>query len=287
MFKNIIILLLFISISLLAKDTLIVKYPLTSTNSDRDSYQLDLIKFLLEKSQKPYIIKPSKEIYTQAKIIRELKSGEEINIYWMGTSPQLEEEFATLRYPIYRGLLGHRVFIINKNDQKIFNNITTLGELQKFKGAQGIGWSDIAILEASGLEQHSTKYENIFKMIHRGGRVSYFSRGLNEAFSEVKHRKNQLKNITVEKNIVLVYPFAMFLFVTPQNKKLYNGLQKGFELSYKDGSFVKFFYNHPKIKQSIKESNLNQRTRIEIPNPFLTPKTADIDSDFWHGKFTR
>lgn len=123
-------------------------------------------------------------------------------------------------------------------------------------------------------------------MINRGGRISYFSRGLNEAFSEVQTRENILKNITVEKNIVLVYPFAMFLFVSPKEKKLSEYLTKGFELAYKDGSFTKFFYNHPKIKKSIEDSNLEKRTRIEIANPFLTPQTAEIAKKFWHGKFT-
>jgi hypothetical protein len=264
-----------------------VKYPLTSNNSDRDSYQIDLIKFLLDKAHVTYELQSTHEIYTQARIVRELKEGKRINIYWMGTSPQLEEELLTLRYPIYRGLLGHRVFIIHKQDQRIFDNIRTLGQLQKFKGAQGIGWSDVAILEGSGLEQHTTKYENIFKMINRGGRVSYFSRGLNEGFSEVEHRKETLQNLTVEKNITLVYPFAMFLFVSPNDETLKNYLEKGFQLAYEDGSFIEFFYNHPKIKQSIDTANLEKRIRIEIPNPFLTPKTAQIKSDYWHGKFTR
>lgn len=287
MFKILIIFSFLVFSNLFAIDKLTVNYPLTSHNSDRDNYQLDLIKFLLNKADVEYELKHPKEIYTQARIIRELKDGKNINIYWMGTSPQLEEEFLTLRYPIYRGLLGHRVFIINKQDQAIFDNIQTLGQLQKLKGAQGIGWSDIAILESSGLEQHTTKYENIFRMVNRGGRVSYFSRGLNEGFSEVEHRKDSLKNLTVEKNITLVYPFAMFLFVSPNNTQLQQYLEKGFLLAYKDGSFMDFFYTHPKIKQSIETAQLEKRTRIEIPNPFLTPKTANINPKYWHGKFTQ
>lgn len=270
-----------------SNEVLSVKYPLTSNNPDRDNYQISLVKFLLDKSGYKYKIESTDSIYSQARIIKDLKTSNNINIYWMGTSPQLEKELTPIRYPIYRGLLGHRIFIINKNDQEIFDNIKTLGQLRKFKGAQGIGWSDIAILESSGLEQHATKYENIFRMIDKGGRISYFSRGLNEAFSEVSTRKNALKNITVEKNIVLVYPFAMFLFVNPKQKELAKALEKGFELSYKDGSFEKFFYNHPKIKSSIDKANLNDRVRIEIPNPFLTPQTANIDKKFWHGKFTK
>lgn len=267
-----------------AEEIYTLKYPLTSNNKERDSYQLDLIKFILNKMNVKYKIESTKQVFTQARIISELKHGNLINIYWMGTSAQLEKEFQAIKFPIYRGLLGHRIFIINKEDQKLFNTIKTLDDLQKFKGAQGIGWSDIAILESSGLEQHAAKYENIFNMINRGGRVSYFSRGLNEAFDEVESRKSNLSNLKVEDNIVLIYPFSMFLFLNKENKKLYTVLKTGFEKAYKDGSFQKFFYSHPKIAESIKKSNLKNRIKIEIPNPFLTPDTLNIENTYWHGK---
>lgn len=282
--KNFFIIMSILFSILNAEEVYTLKYPLTSVNKERDSFQLDLIKFLMNKMNAKYKIESTTQIFTQARIISELKQGNLINIHWMGTSAQLEKDFNVLRFPIYRGLLGHRIFIINKNDQKLFNNIQTLEDLQKFKGAQGIGWSDIAILETSGLEQHAAKYENIFNMINKGGRVSYFSRGLNEAFGEVESRENILPNLKVEDNIVLVYPFSMFLFINKSNEKLYTILKSGFEKAYEDGSFLEFFYSHPKIVESIKKSNLDKRLRIEIPNPFLTPDTLNIDNIYWHGK---
>ena len=54
-----------------------------------------------------------------------------------------------------------------------------------------------------------TKYDSIFKMIDLGGRIDYFSRGVMEAFMEVEERKHQCPNLAVEKNVLLVYPFAM------------------------------------------------------------------------------
>ncbi len=286
MFRTI-ILLLTLFLYTHAQEKVIINYPLTSNKAQRDNYHLSLLKFLLEKVNIDYTIKPTKTIYTQARAIKELKKGDKVNIFWMGTSPQLETELIPIRFPMYRGLVGHRIFIINKNDQKMFNHVKNLVQLQKFKGIQGIGWSDVAILESAGLKQHTAKYENIFKMINRGGRVGYFSRSINEAYEEIEVRDTQLKNLTVEKNIVLVYPFAMFFFVSPKHEYLAKKLNEAFLKSYKDGSFLEFFYKHPKIKLSIEKSKLNNRKRIEIPNPFLTPQTANINSNYWHGKFIK
>lgn len=278
----------FLSLSVLfGSEKIIINYPLTSSIVERDAYQVSVVKFLLEKANVDYEIRHSKKIYSQARAMRELKKGKDLNLFWVGTSPQLEEEFIPVRFPLYRGLIGHRVFIINKNDQVLFNNVDSLERLQKFIGVQGIGWSDIAILEASGLHQHTAKYENIFNMINNGGRVSYFSRSINEAYSEVSMRNKTLTGLAVEKNIVLVYPFAMFLFVSPNDEKLAKILNDSFEKAYADGSFEKFFYNHPIIKESIDISKLDERIRIEIPNPFLTVKTSEIDKKYWHGKFTK
>lgn len=282
--KRKIIILLILSSLVFAKENIIIKYPLTSEKDERDFFQIEVLKFILDKVNVNYEFKPTKHIYTQSRVISELKKGEKINIHWMGSSVQLEKELRPIRFPIYRGLLGHRVFIINKNDQKLFSLINSLEDLQKFKGVQGIGWSDTAILESSGLEQHIAKYENIFNMINKGGRISYFSRGLNEAFDEVQIRESELSNLSVEKDLVLIYPFSMFLFVNKNDDKLATLLEQGFKKAYDDGSFEKFFYSHPKIKESLEKSNLKNRIKIEIANPFLTPQTMAIDEQYWHKK---
>lgn len=276
---TILVLSTFNTISLLG-NVLKINYP-SRTNGLDNLYQISLIKFLLNKANVQYELS-SKNEYSGARTLEELKSGKNINIYWMGTSEQMEKELIPIRYPLFRGLLGHRIFIINKNDQAKFNKIKTLQDLKKLKGAQGIGWSDIPILENAGLKQFATEYEHIFNMINAGGRVSYFSRGLNEAFSEVEARKSTHSNLAVEKKVVLVYPFAMFFFVSPQDKPLADALNKGFELAYADGSFEDFFYNNKVIKESLKNAALDKRIKLEIKNPFLTNETKNIDKKYWH-----
>jgi len=247
--------------------------PRTSNNEARDDYEIGLLKLILDKSSEPYTLKRSKRIYTQKRIIKSLKNNEKMSIYWMGTSKKLEEELHPIRVPLAYGILGYRVFIIHKNHQKLFDNIKNISDLQKLKGAQGLGWSDIKILEHSGLKQYPNAYENIFKMIDRGNRIDYFSRGVNEAFAEVKARKDKLKNLSVEKNILLVYPFSKFFFINKTNKELEKIINKGIKKAFEDGSYLRYFRNNEQIKIMFKEAKVKNRIRIDIPNPLLTPET--------------
>ena len=86
-------LLFFLSFcTLFANDKLIIKYPLTSQKIERYEYQLSAIKFILNKAEVDYELRASEKIYTQARAIKELKKGKDLNLFWMGTSPQVEEE---------------------------------------------------------------------------------------------------------------------------------------------------------------------------------------------------
>ena len=125
-----------------------IKLPITSIYRERDDYKISLLKLILQKAGVDYKISFRKKAWTQARIIRMLeKNSNKINLYWVGTSAEFERRMRPVRFPLYRGLLGYRIFIIHKDDQDRFNKTRTLGGLQKLKGAQGIGWSDIQILE--------------------------------------------------------------------------------------------------------------------------------------------
>ena len=265
---------------LIANDSLTIIYPKTSHDPLRDRFQLDLLRFILKKSNVKFRLIPYKHILTQARIIQELKRGT-LDIYWMGTSKSLEKELIPIYYPIFRGLLGHRVFIIHKSNQAKFDQINSLEDLKSFIGAQGIGWSDIKILEDAGLHQRKARYENIFKMV-QAKRVDYFSRAVTEAFIEVASRKQKYPDLVVEKHIELIYPFAMFFFVSPKSKWLSRTIRRGFQKAYEDSSFIQFFYNHPFIKKTLQQANLTKRVKISIPNPYLSSKTLHINKELWH-----
>lgn len=249
--------------------------------SSREVFWTDVLHFVLDHSKVPYTIDVTYQM-AQSRIIRELETNSgRINLHVMGTSAELEKKLLPIRIPVTRGLVGYRVFIIHKDKQVLFDSTTTLDSLQKLLGLQGLGWSDIAILEHSGLRQKEMDYNRIFNVINIG-RGDYFSRSLHETFEEVAFHEKQLPNLRVEKNILLVYPFALFAFTSHQNTELAKVLEKAFMKAYDDGVFVPFFYNHPHIKNALEKADIEKRVIINIPNPTLTDETAAIPQQYWH-----
>jgi hypothetical protein len=261
-----------------------VRAAMKSKYDTTNEYPVALLKFILDKSGVPYTITFADiGITTQAREVALLKGNDRINIGWYGTSAELEHDLVPVRYPIWRGLLGHRVFIINKSSQPAFDKVNTLEDLQKFRGEQGIGWSDIQILEASGLRQEQDPKDIIFAKIN-AGRTDYFARGITEAFREIEIVGNDFPNLVVEKHLLLVYRFAAFFFTNKDNPELSHALEEGFRRAYADGSFLKFFNSYPAVKTVLAKANLKDRVRIDIPNPLLTPETRAIPEMYWNEK---
>lgn len=259
-----------------------VRVAVKSKHDASQEYPMALLRFVLDKSGVPYTLGFSDAgVTTQARDILRLKKNDGINLGWFGTSPELERDLVPIRFPIWRGLLGFRVFIIHKDRQPEFDKVDTLQDLRRFTGEQGIGWSDIRILEHAGLKQEATPYDAIFAKIN-AGRADYFSRGIAEAFREVEGRQSEFPNLAVERHILLVYRFAGFFFTNKENPELARALEEGFRRAYADGSFVKFFYGHPAVKAVLEKANIEGRIRIEIPNPLLTPETEAIPDEYWH-----
>ncbi len=274
------IMLILLSHTTLALD---IRLPITSNYQQRDSYQIALLELLLSKLPGPHNISVSQSTYSQSRIISALQDADaDINLYWMGSSRELEATLQAIPIPIYRGLMGYRVFIIHKHKQALFDSVNGLKDLQNYLGAQGVGWSDNHILHEAGLNQYVTSYENIFRMINKGRHLDYFSRSIAEAYIEVESRSRQLPELRVEDKLLLVYPFAMFFFAARDNKKLANSLLQGFKIAYKDGSFLEFFYAHPSIRLMMAKADLQTRLKISIPNTLMTRETLEIDRKYWH-----
>ena len=259
-----------------------IHIPSTAQNDSRNAYKIELLELILSKNAQAHSLVFTKNAYSQARIVESLKaSSPDIGLYWMGTSAKFEQEMLPIRIPLYRGLAGYRVFIINKDRQADFKRINTLTQLQDFKGAQGIGWSDIEILEKAGLKQYPTSYENIFNMINQGRKLDYFSRSVIEVNNEIHSRIERLPDLKIDEHILLIYPFAMFFFTHKHNTQLAGIIEDGFKKAYRDGSFLRFFNQHPDIKPTLSSPSFKQRTRIVINNPTLSHETANIESQYW------
>lgn len=246
-----------------------------------DDYGYQVLKLVLSKVNKGYNVTLDSENSNQERAIYKVKTGE-YQVVDLGVGNDYPDELKPIFIPIDRGILGWRIFIIRNEDKKIFSSISSLKQLEKYQAGQGTNWSDNEILRSSGITViESYKIENLFAMLENK-RFDFLPLGVNEAQAFLNLYSSKNSNLTIDKHIVLVYPFARFFYVNYKNTTLIQDINKGLELAYEDGSFQNLFKNHKYIKFGLEKAEINDRIIINIDNPFMKETINKIDKKWWY-----
>lgn len=261
-------------------NTVEVIYPNRDGMGEK-AFGYQLLVIALKKSGEDYRVKIEKEPTNQDRALFNLERGT-ISVVDTGVGKEFESKFDAVYIPIDRGLTGWRIFLINKSKKDEFAKIKTVSELQNRVAGQGIGWSDIKIIENAGIKVvTSPKIESLVTMVEKG-RFDFLPLGVNEAYGFLSEFGRKNRDVIVEENIILKYQFARLFYVKKGNKKLHDDIAKGLENAFQDGTFQKFINSHPFFKEGIEKAKLSSRVVIKIENPFLTEKFKGIDSKWWY-----
>ena len=262
-----------------------IKYIQARQGSLLDQYAIDLIKFLINVSGEEVSFIPMNDVGSQTRRQLLMKQGN-YDVDWFGATQKVEMLVVPIRYPMFRGLLGHRIFITNKETRPLLNSNTPFNELKMFNIIQGQGWGDVLILKAAGFTHVDTiaSFNNLFNMIELN-RASLFPRSIIEPYGELSNRCNLNdnyvctdKNLLIDDKLLLIYKLPMFIFVAPQRKDLIRIFNSAFENHYEE--FLVFFNNHPLIKSALK--NLKNRSIYQIKgNNALSEETRNIPDKYW------
>ena len=252
------------------------------TYDETKEYKYQLLQLILEKTQKtdgPFKIVIQKYDITHARNYDLLKHGF-LDVVLTMTSKKFERELHPIRIPIYKGMYGYRIAIINQSDQPKFSAIRTLKDFQKLWAGQGEVWPDTQILRANGFNVVGISgYVELFSML-KERRFDFFPRGVHEPWKELADVK--IPGLVVEKDLVLHYPAPGYIFTAKDNEKLAYRLERGFRIALEDGSFDRLFYNHPDIKKVLEQANLKNRRLFELKNPLLPEDTPLNDHKLWY-----
>jgi hypothetical protein len=244
------------------------------------AYAIKMLKLAIAHSDNPnYKVDVIKEDFTQARVNEEVRSGGLLDLCWASSDAEIESQLRPIRIPLFKGLLGYRIFIINKNNQAKFDQVKTLDDLKKLTIGQGRTWADGRILEANGFNVIKTnKYPSLFYMVE-GGRFDGFPRGVHEPFGELEARPTM--DLTVEKNLMVYYQMPFYLFVSPSNQTLAKDLETGFERAIANGEFDKVFYGDKSIQDVLQKANMKNRKLFKLDNPLLSKETPIERKELW------
>jgi hypothetical protein len=270
-----------LSITLASAGALNVTYAKIQDMPERDDYGRQILELALRKSGEEFKLNSSQAAMSQSRAITLIKAGQDVQVAWFGAGPELEDTLLPVRIPMEKGILGYRLFIIDAAKQPLFSAVKTLEDLKKLSAGQGLGWTDIQILENSGITVNPAPFENLFNMLAKG-RFDFFPLGANEVFFNAEKFGKPVGNLIVEKEVALVYPFAMYFFVTPGRTDIANAIERGLKIALKDGSFDKILQTHPWLIDAFSKANLAKRRLIKIDNPLLTKRLQNLPKEYFY-----
>lgn len=262
-------------------DKIKVIYPQPESADDRRSrYAVALLKLAMRKSGVEYEIYPASLHMQQNRALQQLTADNEISVVWSEATDAREKDFLPIRIPIDKGLLGWRIFLIDKKNAAQFAQLQTLNQLKSLAAGQQHDWPDVQILAANGLKVDSSMdYPSLFKMLS-AGRIDYLPRSILEIWDEEQTHPGM--NLVVEKAIALQYPAVEYFFVSRGNSALAKALEKGLRAAVKDGSFDRIFakYNG----KAIKLANFKNRKLFKLKNPILQNEMPYEEKDLRQDK---
>jgi hypothetical protein len=239
-----------------------------------------VLKLALENSGKEFELNVSKVSVNNDRI-RVMIKQKKISISDFGTSPEYEQEFLPIYFPIDMGLNGWRIFLIHNDEKPQFTNIEKIEDLRKKIAGQGVGWSDVQILKKAGLKvQQASSITNLFRMIE-GKRFDYFPLGVNEVHSLLEEYRTYSPNVIVEQKILLIYPFGRLFFVNKDNQELHDAVKAGLVKSFENGSFWRLFKTHKSNAAIFTKTYLKKRTQIFIDNSNITEEFEKIPKKYF------
>ena len=218
---------------------------------------------------------------SQGRAKAELVKGKLINLYWFGTSIEMEEELRAIPIPTTKGLIGYRKFIIRKDTLTTFNSIKNLDDLRTLTACQGQHWPDTQILQAANLKVITTPtYENIFRMLN-AKRCDYFPRGYHDTDNDLFLRKALFSELMPYHEIILHYPFAVYFFTNKKDESLAQWIEEGLRLLAVNNEIDQLMQSHPLTAHIYPLKDEQNTLYLPIANQLLNNNADPNDQLLW------
>ncbi|MFP5303273.1 hypothetical protein R2R70_18985, partial [Cobetia sp. SIMBA_158] len=106
-----------------------------------------------------------------------------LDLYWSMSSPERESLATAIKIPLFKGYIGKRALVTNKQNLDKFKDIKTLEQLSKLSSVQGHDWPDTRILVNNGLNVRPLSNLKAMFALTSQGRIDYFPRSFIEVNS--------------------------------------------------------------------------------------------------------
>jgi hypothetical protein len=243
------------------------------------AYVRRLVELALSRAGSKLEIRPVELDMAQGRSLIELAAGHSpVDVMWTVTDREREASgLLPVRIPIDRGLMGWRLLLVRRSELAQWQRVRGLDELRQRLAGQGHDWPDTTILRANGLQVGtSSGYDALFRML-AAGRVDYFPRSILEIDAEMAGDRHPA--LAIAPRLMLYYPAAAYLFVSPTRPDLAEALRIGLEAAVADGSFQRLhreFYG-----AVLKAHPVSPGQVLRLSNPLLPAETPLQRRELW------
>jgi len=250
------------------------------TASKIDEYPIKLLALALDQTGVSYQLIPSANFLSKGKALDRLQDNREINIVWGMTNVQREKNLLPIRIPIFKGLIGWRLFLIRQDMAERFTYIQQFEHLVKLSPLQGREWPDTKILQSNGFDVITERNQtSLMKMLGRA-QGDFFPRSIIEVWEELERSKvaNEIQ-IQIQPSLGIRYPAAIYFFVNKKSVPLANLIETGLEKAIENGTYEALFVES--YKTYIEKAQIENRTFYPLENAFLPEETPLDRKELW------
>lgn len=266
MLKNLLLVLVISLTSFIASASDTATYKITLINQPNWTPNLYLEGLLVEafrRQNKQLQIEYITEKINTKRLTQLLSENRGVNLAWLNTSHDLEQKLRAIKVPLYRGVHGKRILLVNNEVKDKISKITTLAELTSFLGLQYHAWSDYDVLVHNGLNiegqfGHSAMIKALNEKI--GDYAPRSAMTINKEF-----KKYGTENISIEENLLLEYPAYIYFFTSKENEALAQVIEAGLVEMSVSGELDKRFNHYSKGR--LQDLNIPSRRVIKLSLP--------------------
>lgn len=232
----------------------------------RDEYLSTLLEQALGAAQYPAKINHVIVHPHQQRTLISLEDNN-VDLYWSMTSPERETLAIAIKIPLYRGYIGKRALVTNRQLLPLFEKISTIEQLEQLSAAQGHDWPDTKILAHNGLTVRPfANYEAMFALTAKG-KTEYFPRSFIEVTSELNEVDNP--DLAIVPNLFISYPAAFYYFVSKEKPELANAIEKGLLKMEQNGAFSQLFDSYFLEDLKSLPYQVDKATELKLINPYF------------------
>ncbi|WP_164078357.1 substrate-binding periplasmic protein [Alteromonas facilis] len=180
----------------------------------------------------------------QGRAMNLMQQGGYYDVIWSGNSQLRNEELLAVQFPLFRGGLGVRGFVIRRDDLARFSQIKTLEDLKSVIFCQGRHWPDADILREAGLSVvEISSFDAMFSMVDLG-RCDTLSLSIFEGAAELSAVQHQYPNLVFYSDTVIQYDLVMNFYVQRSNQQLATKLMLALSGMLENGEYDEILETH-------------------------------------------